>query len=157
MTHAQGATPERGGHWIRIAIRGRNASLRGHYTCLGLQVLPSRPVPVHAGPVFRIHVLCVSNSSVPRLLCLYCRNTHSRCTQVFWFRQNFGDERRCTVALKWREPAAFVPQLLKFHAMGLYCESSFNECDLSFSYFRLGKFPQPTPDARIRRLLRELL
>ncbi len=31
-----------------------------------------------------------------------------------------------------------------------YYESSFNECDLSFSYFRLGKFPQPTPDARIR-------
>ena len=68
---------------------------------------------------------------------------------MFLFRQNLGDGRRRTVALKWREPGRFCSPATQIPRDGYY-ESSFNECDLSFSYFRLGKFPQPTPDARTR-------
>jgi len=70
---------------------GPNASLRGHDSCLGLAVLPSRPASVHAGAGFSgIHLRCVSNCSALRLL-TPSAGTLTRVTRrCFSFAQTLG-------------------------------------------------------------------
>jgi hypothetical protein len=107
MTQTHGAAPARRSHASGLRSGGRDASLRRHDQCLGLQVLPSRPAPVHAGAGFSgIHSCCISNSRVRASLPLV-PTLHSRYMQAFqWFtrssqtyslqfRSRFGEKRSC--------------------------------------------------------------
>ena len=61
----------------------------------GAASLPSRPASVHAGAGFSgIHLCCVSNSLVPRLLASSVETPTSRYTQEFHFGQKLaaGDD-----------------------------------------------------------------